>query len=124
MGLDTFASRSAGDVELTAEDEQAFAEAGIQLCGGMWSGGDGAASFRGKVYLAVVDRVAGVWLTQEWIPPGEVRDVAAAFERCDPAGVVEASQHDAHPVSEFEIEELRRFFRLCADRGLGLIGWF
>ena len=123
MGLDTFASRKPDDVELSAEDERAFAQAAIELCGGMWSGGDGASSFRGKVYIDVVDRVAGVWLTREWIPPDEVRDIAAAFERCDPERLADESAGDAYPVTGFEVEELRRFFRLCADRGLGLIGW-
>jgi hypothetical protein len=122
MGLDNYASRSPDDIELTAEDEQAFAEATIELCGGLHSG-DGGSSFRGKVYVAVVDRVAGATLTEEWIPPEEVRDIAAAFGRCDPVRVVEESVGDAYPVSGFEVLELRRFFSLCAERGLGLIGW-
>ena len=112
MGLDTYASRSPGDIELTADDQQAFEQAAIELCGGMWSGVGDHSSFRGKVYVDVVDRVAGASLLAEWIQPEEVRGIAAAFERCDPARVVEA-----------EILELRRFFRLCAERGLGLIGW-
>ena len=80
-------------------------------------------SFRGKVYVAVVERVAGASLMEEWIPPEEVRDIAAAFKGCDPARVVVGSADDAYPVSEFEVLELRRFFRLCAERRLGLIGW-
>jgi hypothetical protein len=123
MGLDTYASRSPGDIELTAEDEQAFAKAAIQLCGGLHSGLGDPTSFRGKVYVAVVDRVAGASLLEEWLPPLEVRDMAAAFARCDPARVVEESVSDAYPVSGFEVVELRRFFSLCAERGLGLIGW-
>jgi hypothetical protein len=50
MGLDTYASRSPDDIELTEEDIQAFQEADITLCGGLFSGNDG--SFRGKVYGA------------------------------------------------------------------------
>jgi len=123
MGLDTYASRIPGDVELTPEDEAAFAQAAIELCGGIWSG-DGGSSFRGKVYLDVVDRVAGTSLLAEWIPPEAVRDIAAAFERCEPARVVEESNGDRYPVVEAEVLELRRFFRLCAARGLGLIGWW
>ena len=63
MGLDSYASRSPGDVVLTPEDEEAFAEAGVELCGGIMSG-DGGSSFRGKVYLDLVDRVADVSLGQ------------------------------------------------------------
>lgn len=47
MGLDTFASRSPDDIELQSEDIQAFNEADIYLCGGIFSGEGG--SFRGKV---------------------------------------------------------------------------
>ena len=123
MGLDTYASRSPDEVKLTAEDIRAFGLAAIQLCGGLWSGVGDHASFRGKVYVAVVDRVAGASLFAEWIPPEEVRGIAAAFERCDPMAVVEASQGDAYPVTGFEVGELRRFFHLCAELGLGLIDW-
>jgi hypothetical protein len=123
MGLDTYASRSPGDVELTAEDEQAFEQAAIGLCGGMISG-DGCSSFRGKVYLDVVDRVAGASLGAEWTLAEEVREIAAAFEHCDPARVAEESNGDPYPVVEAEVLALRRFFSLCAERGLGLIGWW
>ena len=121
MGLDNYASRSPGDIELTEEDEKAFEQAAVELCGGMMSGGDG--SFRGKVYLDVVDRVAGVSLGAEWIPPETMREIAAAFERCDLAGVVEESKGDPYPVTEAEVGQLAKFFRICAERGLGLIGW-
>jgi len=121
VGLDTYASRNSGDVALTAEDEAAFEQAAIALCGGLRSGG--GSSFRGKVYLDVVERVAGTSLLAEWIPPDEVRDISAAFERCDPAQVVEGMKGDRYPVVETEVLELRRFFHLCAERGLGLIGW-
>jgi hypothetical protein len=120
MGLDTYASRSAGDIELTTEDRQAFTRAAVELCGGMMSGDDG--SFRGKVYADVVDRVADVSLYAEWLPPDEVRRIWAAFELCNPARVAEESKADIHPATEAEIEALRAFFGVCAARGLGLIG--
>jgi hypothetical protein len=123
MGLDTFASRSPGEVVLTGADQQAFEEAAIELCGGFWSGVGDRSSFRGKVYLTVVDRVAGAQLTDEWLPPETVRRISAAFDRCDPDRVVEQSANDARPVSRFEVLELRRFFDLCAERDLGVIGW-
>lgn len=118
MGLDTFASRSRGDVALTPEDERAFEDARIELCGGMYSGEGG--SFRGKMYASVVLDVADVSLFQEWIPPEVVGEMAAAFDRCDPERVA-AEERDVTPA---EILELRRFLHLCADRGLGLIGWW
>jgi hypothetical protein len=122
-GLDSYASRTPGDVVLTDDERQAFAAAGVELCGGIESGDDGS-SFRGKVYLDVVDRVADVSLMELWIPPDEVRAIADAFEACDPAQVADASAHDHYPASEGEIVSLRRFFAVCAERGLGLIGWW
>ncbi len=124
MGLDSYASRSPNRLELTAEDQHAFAQSGIELCGGMWSGVGDASSFRGKVYVDVVDRVAGASLLEAWTPPEGLSDIAAAFERCDPARVARESTGDRYPVSEVEVLALGRFFRLCAERGLGLIGWW
>jgi hypothetical protein len=49
MGLDTFASRSSDDIELTEADLKAFEEAEISLCGGIFSGDGSDGSFRGKV---------------------------------------------------------------------------
>jgi hypothetical protein len=123
MGLDNYASRSPGDVVLTPEDEEAFAKAAVELCGGIMSG-DGGTSFRGKVYLDVVDRVADVSLGQQWISPEQVREIWEAFERADEDAEAEASKDDHYPVTVEEVEQLRAFFRICAERGLGLIGWW
>jgi hypothetical protein len=117
MGLDTVASRTPGNVKLTEEDERAFDEAGLELCGGMLSGEGG--SFRGKIYDSVVLEVSGESLYQEWIPPETVGQMASALEACDPKQVVEG---DRHVVAE-EVPVLASFFRLCAERDLGLIGW-
>lgn len=122
LGLDTYASRTPGDIELTPEDEEAFAKAEVELCGGMFSG-EGA-SFRGKVYLDVVDRVADASLMRDWISPEEVRELWVAFERADEQAVADASSDDHYPVTVEEVEHLRAFLRVCAERGLGLIGWY
>jgi len=120
MGLDTYAARSAAG-DLAQEDEQAFDLADIQLCGGMHSGTGG--SFRGKVYSAVVKHVSGVSLYEEWIPPDTVLAMAEAFDRCDPEAVESQLAGTARATTAFEVRELRRFFRICADRGLGLVSW-
>lgn len=117
MGLDTYASRSPGDRVLTAEDEQAFEDASTELCGGMFSGEGG--SFRGKVYAPLVLDVTGVPLFQEWIPPAVVSEMADALESCD----LQETARSANIVPG-ELVALVRFFRLCAERGLGLIGWW
>jgi hypothetical protein len=122
MGLDTFASRTPDDVSLTEDDERAFDEAGLQLCGGIYSGAE--SSFRGKVYADAVERVTSVNLYQEWIPPETVRLMAKAFEDCDPEAVERDLATSTREVTQTEIDYLRRFFQICAERGLGLIGWW
>jgi len=64
-GLDSYASRSPGDVDLTVGDEQAFMRR-IQLCGGMMRRRQ--LVLPGQGYLDVVDRVADASLMAEWIP--------------------------------------------------------
>jgi hypothetical protein len=122
MGLDNFASRTSDRVTLTADDERAFAESGIDLCGGIYS--DGEVSFRGKVYLFFVMEVTEEWLGAEWLPPATVAEMAAKLASCDSdtaADLLDLDQRDVP--SPGEIRDLQRFFRICAERGLGLIGW-
>jgi len=124
MGLDTYARR-APEEELTAEDSQAFEAAGIELCGGIFSGGGG--SFRGKVYDDLILEITGVSLYQEWIPPEQVREMYQAFAECEPEKTLQEGEADGrfwHEHSTDEIAELRAFFRVCAERGLGLAGWW
>jgi hypothetical protein len=120
MSLDTYASNTAEGVQLTTEQERAFEEADIRLCGGVLSGGGG--SFRGKVYVEVVMDVTGEHLCQDWIPPEKVQKMYRALAACDPEKVAEDS--DVWEVSPDEIIGLRRFFQVCAEHKLGLIGWW
>jgi hypothetical protein len=117
MGLDTYPSRSPDDTVLTLEDELSLMALDVGLC--EWLG---FGSFRGKVYLDVVDRVAGASLMREWIPPEEVAELAQSFEACDPEAVARATSTDHYPATAAEVRSLARFFRLCADLGLGLRG--
>lgn len=121
MGLDTYAARSP-EGDLTEEDAKAFDDVDVQLCGGIWSGD--ARSFRGKVYADAVERVTGVSLYQEWIPPETVRTMAEAFARCDPEAVARALADEVHSPTVSEVRSLGTFFRVCAERGLGLTGWW
>lgn len=119
MGLDTYASRSQDDIVLTGDDVQAFAEAQIELCGGIFSGEEG--SFRGKVYVMLVLEITDENLAQDWIPPETVRHMYASLLACDPA---EAINQWGFRNTVDEILELRKFFKVCSERGLGLIGWY
>lgn len=123
MGLDNFVSRSADDVVLPPEDEQALRDAGISLCGGMHS--DGVTSFRGKVYELFVVAFTGESLYQDWLSPETLATMADRLDTVDPdsAGDLLDLAPDFIP-SPGEIGDLRRLFRICADRGLGIIAWY
>jgi hypothetical protein len=131
MGLDIFASRLEEEISLTDADLRAFSEAGIGLCGGLFSGAPG--SFRGKIYDTLLLDIICVSLYQPWIPPETVRAMYAALLSCDPSALLESYQaiyadldQEYHGDSLEEltekIVELRKFFGVCTERGLGLIG--
>lgn len=120
MGLDTFAQRGPGQ-DLTEEDEEAFAAVEIQLCGGLLSGG--GSSFRGKVYSRLVHAITGESLYEEWIPPERVKAMHEALVRCDPQEFADDHDERFGDVDE-AVANLREFFRVCAERGLGLVGWW
>ena len=121
MGLDVYAVRSP-EIGLTEEDEQAFKEAGIELCGGIYSGDNG--SFRGKVYDMLILDLTGVSLYQEWIPPETVREMAEALRRVNPMTFEKelAGNYSWEKYSAYTIEHLQKFFDVCDRRGLGLGG--
>jgi hypothetical protein len=132
MGLDNFASRLAEEIWLTPEDLQAFSDAEIDLCGGLFSGHPG--SFRGEMYDLLLLDITHVSPLRAWIPPETVHSIYLALLNCDPGTVLAYYQQvDADLEQEyrgqslemltFEIQELRKFFRVCSERGLGLIGW-
>ena len=124
MGLDNFASRSPDDIVLTQADEEAFEASGLELVGGILSGD--SSSFRGKVYASLVLEVTGESLYDQWLPPETVRRMSAALAEHTPAELV-VIQHRAPPVwappPERQMADLQQFFAICAERGIGLIGW-
>jgi hypothetical protein len=120
MGLDTFAQRGPGQ-DLTQEDDEAFDAAEIELCGGLLSGAGG--SFRGKVYAGLVHSITGEDLYEEWIPPERVKKMHEALVRCDPQEFADNHDERFGDVEE-AVANLRKFFGVCAERGLGLVGWW
>jgi hypothetical protein len=121
MGLDTYAGAhrptedellhdEEGRFGLTAEDDAAFESI------------DGS-YFRGKIYDELVRKVTGVSLYQEWIPPETVRFMADMFEDRPDAKLDELllSQRMFEDVAG-DLAYLSRFFRVCAERRLGLVG--
>ena len=119
MGLDNYAARALGE-ELTDEDIAAFEAEGANLCGGIVSGAAG--SFRGKVYSGLIGRITGQSLYEHFIPPERVKAMYEALRDCDPNEI----DHRGHRFGEAEepINELRKFFKVCAERNLGIVGWW
>jgi hypothetical protein len=119
MGLDNYAVQASGE-ELTEEDVAAFEAEGPNLCGGLASGDAG--SFRGKVYVGVVQDITGESLYEEFIPPERVKAMYRALCDCGP---VEVDYYDERFGDlEEQIEELRKFFKVCADRNLAIVSWW
>jgi hypothetical protein len=121
MGLDIYAAPSPDGVR-SEIDVQAFDEAGIDLCGGIFSGSGG--SFRGKVYDMLILDLTGVSLYQAWIPPETIREMAEALHRVDPQEFEKeyAGENSWKNYSAHAIEHLCKFFDTCVERGLGLVG--
>jgi len=117
MGLDTYAAHSPDDIELNDEDLQAFAEANIELGGGIFSGCGNDGSFRGKVYVLMILEITGVSLNQDWIPPETVREMYESLLAFDAQKNENISENDS------QTHDLRKFFQVCSERGLGLVGW-
>lgn len=138
MGLDTYAARIPVDLfnddldetevdedfGCTRRDLRAFrrAERKRERHGGgsVFAGN----YFRGKIYRELIHHVTGVWIQTTWIPPETVRQMAEAFGSRDPDEVIRrfANENPGHRHLPSDVADLRAFFRVCAERGLGLVG--
>lgn len=104
--------------------------AGIQLIGGLFSGGEGASSFRGKVYNDLIEDVTGVSLYQHIIEAevvAQMADALAAYASTPHEDSDEDSDDDGYgrgyEYSE-DLESLVRFFAVCKENGYSLSGWW
>jgi len=110
-----------GEVFLSDDDKNAFAKARLNhLCHGIFSADPWA--FQGRVYNALVVEVTGVSLDQEYIQPCTVVEMANKLGRLDAKRIADLS--DRYSRSVDEIRDLIKFFAICAERGLGLAGWW
>jgi hypothetical protein len=108
LGLDSYARNTPNeDGDLTDEQKQAFQNADIRLCGGMFSGNGNDGSFRGKVYNSLIEETTGVSLYEEWIEPDSVAEMSRKLDE-----LLE------------DVTALQRFFGVCSDEGLGIVGWW
>jgi hypothetical protein len=112
MGLDNFWKKNQGE---TATVEEASG-----VWGGMFTD-NGQTSFRGKVYNDLIEQATGVSLYQEEIPSEVVKKMA------DELDVFDLGQYDAEPGFDIDGKDfqcLKKMFRLHADAGHYLIGWW
>lgn len=117
MGLDTFAMRGA-----TEAPDELFEGVG-PLCGGMFSGGTGTASIRGKVYADLVERITGETLYQERIPNDIVGRMAAALEQAAARGETSLPE-DYYEVSPEEVAALAQWFRRAHESRCDVVNWW
>lgn len=140
MGLDVYASRTPWfgddddeiDGDLTWCDKRAFRRAKIDI-GQLNEPG----TFFGRSHWQLVQRACddvGLELGYDlwdhdvhadlpWINAATVRLIADALDRCNPHEVAAAASGLWREFTPDHVEGFRRFFRVCATRGLGLIYW-
>lgn len=118
MLMDIYAAYSAEDIILNEEDYSAFVDAHTRLRGGLFSSDYGA--FDGRSYDRLVTQATGESLKQVFITPETVRKMYQAlcdFELADADGSLwEENTRD-------DVDQLRRFFKVCSERGLSLACW-
>jgi hypothetical protein len=96
----------------------------LKLCGGLFSG-NGAQSFRGKVYDGLIQHLTGHSLYQEEIPNKTIREIAATLESCKPdINDSNLNEEGRFHVSGKEYLDLIRMFRAYANTGATLHGWW
>jgi hypothetical protein len=93
----------------------------LKLCGGILSC-NGKYSFRGKVYSEIISKVWGCGLYLEEISNSDIREIATALESAKYKDLKEFYPYEGFGESEFN--DLVRMFRVYADAGASLIGWW
>jgi hypothetical protein len=111
MGLDNF--------WVDQNNKQAPVKANLNLCGGLLSD-SGNSSFRGKVYDHLVSEVTGQTLYSDDIPNELVAQMAEKLSSCT---ISSAQTIDPNIVAQ-ELEDLKLMFKLHAEAGHKLVGWW
>lgn len=111
MGLDSF--------WVDENNQQAAVNADLNLCGGMFSE-SGNSSFRGKVYDKLVSQVTGKTLYSEELSNEDVVEMSLMLEGC----TTEAAQSIEPWIDAQELNDLKIMFKLHAEAGHKLVGWW
>lgn len=119
MGLDSYFTFAG------AEETWPKVDLKVNLCGGMFSGGDDGLSFRGKVYDDIVEQTSGGKLTLyvEDQDNEMVQEIADALE----AGLKSAPDRQVwgeYECARAQVEDLAKAFRVYGDAGYSLVGWW
>jgi len=115
MGLDTYAYSSGKSMPA-----HLFAHIPPVLVGGMFSGNGQTSSFRGKVYAPFLHNAIGLDLYQEEIPHETVVRAADLLDKW----LEENKGLEFSDISREEIEALAQWFRVVADNGGTVGGWW
>ncbi len=115
MGLDTHAY-SSGKIM----PAHLFAHIPPVLMGGMFSGNGQTASFRGKVYAPFLHNWIGLDLYKDEIPNDVVVRAADQLDKW----LSENPGLEFSDISREEIEALAKWFRVVADNGGVVVGWW
>jgi len=118
MLMDIYAAYSAEDIILSEEDHQAFINAHVRLHGGLFSSDYG--TFDGRSYDLLVTQITGESLNQGFIPPETVRKMYQALCEFDMPDTIGNLGEDN---TGEDVDKLRKFFKVCSERGLGLACW-
>lgn len=130
MGLDTYAflpDKTDEDEYIDAPDEKF---AGINLCGGICSGG--GASFRGKVYDGALRDITGITLYKELLDTKEIETISSklhAFVGEKELGLVKGddivlSKGFYQQLSLNEIKDLAKWFTICKENNYVVYNWW
>lgn len=124
MGLDCYWMKKAVNENGEEIKIDASIDEEIRVCSGLFSG-NGNSSFRGKVYAGIVEKASKISLFKEWIENSDVIKIADSLEALDLSSV--NSLYNCPYGDEFteeEFSELKKMFRLHADAGHCLHGWW
>jgi len=115
MGLDNFWRKT----ENHEEGFDIMFDPPLQLCGGMFSG-QGAGSFRGKVYYRFMRNVIGIDLYLDVNTQEKIKEVALKFTR------TEYNEDWSHyyDLTEEDYHDLHRMFVAYAEAGAVLLAWY
>jgi len=124
MGLDTYAAKKSNNSEERVPlSDSLFQHIPPVLVGGLLSGHGSSNSFRGKVYDDFITHISDMTLYSEEIPNLQVHIIVAALQ--DFLDKKPSQQTlDKLDISLEEVKALRDWFKIVADCGGVVVGWW